>query len=72
MNLLKIITYITSRINIFIDEEELHKKCNKVPLKELQIKLTKIDDSILHKIAKKISYKKKIIKRKCSAKKTRT
>lgn len=53
MNLLKIITYITSRINIFIGEEELHKKCNKVPLKELQIKLTKIDDSILHKIAKK-------------------
>lgn len=71
MNLLKIITYITSRINIFIGEEELHKKCNKIPLKELQIKLTKIDDS-LHKIAKKDqSYKKTIMKRKCSTKKTR-
>lgn len=62
-------TYIMNEINIFIGEEVLHKKCNNVPLQELQIKLSRIDDSILHKIAKKNeSYKKTITKRKCSTK----
>lgn len=62
-------TYIMNEINIFIGDEVLRKKCNNVPLKELRIKLSKIDDIILHKTAKRNkSYKKTITKRKCSTK----
>jgi len=42
----------------------LHKECNNVPHKELQIRLSRIDDHILHKIAKKDkNYKKKVTKK---------
>lgn len=52
-----------NEITIFIGKEVLQKKCNNVPLKELQIKLSRIDDSILHKTAKtNKSYKKKLQK----------
>lgn len=57
--------YVINTMQHF-NRRKLHKKRNDVPLKELQIRLSRIDDHILHKIAKENkSYKKKIRKRKC-------
>lgn len=62
-------TFIMNKINIFIGEEALDKKCHNVPLKELQIKLSRIDDNVLYKTGKiNKSYKKTITKRNCLTK----